>query len=375
MDNLDVMVLRSLRDWRKSGHRALLATVVRTWGSSPRPVGSIMALCDSGSVVGSVSGGCIEDDLIDRFTKAYANAARVGSSDISTSRGTASADLSQIPSGPPQHVKYGISADEAHRFGLPCGGTLELLLEFDPATAQLEELVQRLEKGELVQRVTMLATGDSHLQASTSPQDLQIDSEKLVNTFGPEYRMLLIGAGQMTEYLAAMAIFNGFAVTVCDPREEYRGAWSVAGVALSSDMPDDVVRAFLPDRRSCVIALTHDPKLDDLALLEALETDAFYIGAIGSRRNNTARHQRMKEHFEQTDESLARLRGPIGIYIGSKTPAEIAVSIMAEVLAVKNAVPLPRDMDVAHAKNSQHIAHDSDSITASEIVCGISNRT
>lgn len=375
MDNLDVMVLRSLRDWRKSGHRALLATVVRTWGSSPRPVGSIMALCDSGSVVGSVSGGCIEDDLIDRFTKAYANAARVGSSDTSTSRGTASADLSQIPSGPPQHVKYGITADEAHRFGLPCGGTLELLLEFDPATAQLEELVQRLEKGELVQRVTVLATGESHLQASTSPQDLQIDAEKLVNTFGPEYRMLLIGAGQMTEYLATMAIFNGFAVTVCDPREEYRGAWSVAGVALHSDMPDDVVRAFAPDRRSCVIALTHDPKLDDLALLEALESDAFYIGAIGSRRNNTARHQRMKEHFEQTDESLARLRGPIGIYIGSKTPAEIAVSIMAEVLAVKNAVPLPRDMDVAHAKNSQHIAHDSDSITASEIVCGIPNRT
>ncbi|MEY3468262.1 MAG: hypothetical protein RL203_356 [Pseudomonadota bacterium] len=363
MDNVDVMVLRSLRDWRKSGHRALLATVVRTWGSSPRPVGSIMALCDSGSVVGSVSGGCIEDDLIDRFTKAYANKA------------TASADLSQIPSGPPQHVKYGITADEAHRFGLPCGGTLELLLEFDPAPAQLEELVKRLEKGELVQRVTVLATGESHLQPSTSPQDLQIDAEKLVNTFGPEYRMLLIGAGQMTEYLATMAIFNGFAVTVCDPREEYRGAWSVAGVALSSDMPDDVVRAFTPDRRSCVIALTHDPKLDDLALLEALESDAFYIGAIGSRRNNTARHQRMKEHFDQTDESLARLRGPIGIYIGSKTPAEIAVSIMAEVLAVKNAVPLPRDMDVAHAKNSQHIAHDSDAISTDAIVCGIPHRS
>jgi xanthine dehydrogenase accessory factor len=375
MDNLDVMVLRSLRDWRKSGHRALLATVVRTWGSSPRPVGSIMALCDSGSVVGSVSGGCIEDDLIDRFTKAYANAARVGIGNSSIPSATASADLSQIPSGPPQHVKYGITADEAHRFGLPCGGTLELLLEFDPAPAQLEELVKRLEKGELVQRVTLLATGESHLQSSTSPQDLQIDAEKLVNTFGPEYRMLLIGAGQMTEYLATMAIFNGFAVTVCDPREEYRGAWSVAGVALSSEMPDDVVRTFAPDRRSCVIALTHDPKLDDLALLEALESDAFYIGAIGSRRNNTARHQRMKEHFDQTDESLARLRGPIGIYIGSKTPAEIAVSIMAEVLAVKNGVPLPRDLDVAYAKNSQHIAHDSDAIPTDAIVCGIPHRS
>jgi len=374
MDNLDVMVLRNLRDWRKSGHRALLATVVRTWGSSPRPVGSIMALCDSGSVVGSVSGGCIEDDLIDRFTKAYAHAVRVANSTPSTSHGIESADFSQIPSGPPQHVKYGITADEAHRFGLPCGGTLELLLEFDPEPSQLEELVQRLEKGELVQRVTVLATGESHLQASIAPQDLQIDAEKLVNTFGPEYRMLLIGAGQMTEYLATMALFNGFAVTVCDPREEYRGAWSVAGVALSSDMPDDVVRAFAPDRRSCVIALTHDPKLDDLALLEALESDAFYIGAIGSRRNNTARHERMKEHFEQTDASLARLRGPIGIYIGSKTPAEIAVSIMAEVLAVKNAVPLPRDMDVAHAKNSQHIAHDNANGSVSDIVCGIPRR-
>lgn len=368
------MVLRNLRDWRKSGHRALLATVVRTWGSSPRPVGSIMALCDGGSVVGSVSGGCIEDDLIDRFTKAYAHAVRVANSTPSTPQGTESADLSQIPSGPPQHVKYGITADEAHRFGLPCGGTLELLLEFDPEPAQLEELVQRLEKGELVQRITVLATGESHLQTSTSPQDLQIDAEKLVNTFGPEYRMLLIGAGQMTEYLATMALFNGFAVTVCDPREEYRGAWSVAGVALSSDMPDDVVRTFAPDRRSCVIALTHDPKLDDLALLEALESDAFYIGAIGSRRNNTARHERMKEHFDQTDASLARLRGPIGIYIGSKTPAEIAVSIMAEVLAVKNAVPLPRDMDVAHAKNSQHIAHDNANGSVSNIVCGIAKR-
>jgi xanthine dehydrogenase accessory factor len=162
-------------------------------------------------------------------------------------------------------------------------------------------------------------------------------------------------------------LFNGFAVTVCDPREEYRGAWSVANVAITSEMPDDVVQSFRPDRRSCVIALTHDPKLDDLALLEALDSDAFYVGAIGSRRNNEARHQRMVEHLDKTDEELKRLRGPIGIYIGSKTPAEIAVSIMAEVLAVKNNVPLPRDMDVAHAKNSQDIAHNDPGV----LVCGI----
>jgi xanthine dehydrogenase accessory factor len=162
--------------------------------------------------------------------------------------------------------------------------------------------------------------------------------------------MLLIGAGQLTEYLATMALFSGFSVTVCDPREEYRGAWSVPGAKVLSDMPDDVVTAFKPDRRSCVVALTHDPKLDDLALLEALKTDAFYVGAIGSRRNNAARHERMHEHFDVSDAELKRLRGPIGIFIGSKTPPEIAVSIMAEIVAVKNGVTLPRDMEVAQAK-------------------------
>ena len=155
-----------------------------------------------------------------------------------------------------------------------------------------------------------------------------------------------------------MAQFSGFAVSVCDPREEYRAAWSVPGVKVVSDMPDDVVISFKPDRRSCVIALTHDPKLDDLALLEALTTDAFYVGAIGSRRNNETRHQRMAEHFSVSQDALARLRGPIGIYIGSKTPPEIAVSVMAEVLAVKNGVVLPRDMEVAQAKNGLQVAEN-----------------
>jgi len=284
VENLDVIVLRHLRDWRSQGRRALLATVVRTWGSSPRPVGSIMGLCETGAVVGSVSGGCIEDDLIVRYTQA----SKAGISDA-------------LHDGPPQLLRYGITADEAHRFGLPCGGTLELLLEFNPSAAPLTALVQRLESGGLVQRVTDLASGEVHLESVSQIDELSIDSRTLKNTYGPEYRMLLIE----------------------------------------------------PDRRCCVLALTHDPKLDDIALLEALQSDAFYVGAIGSRSNNAERHRRMIEHFGQTEESLARLRGPIGIYIGSKTPAEIAVSVMAEVLAVKNAVPLPRDLDVAFAKNSQ----------------------
>ena len=342
MENLDVMVLRTLANWRAQGKRALLATVVRTWGSSPRPVGSIMALCETGAVVGSVSGGCIEDDLIYQFTQAYA--------------GTDSQKA--IPTGPPGFVKYGVTADEAHRFGLPCGGTLELLLEYDPDALALKELVTALGLGQLMQRTVQLSSGAITQSVSAAPAELALSNTELTNTFGPEYRMLLIGAGQLTEYLATMAQFSGFAVTVCDPREEYRGAWSVPGVTIFSEMPDDVVIAFRPDRRSCVIALTHDPKLDDLALLEALNTQAFYVGAIGSRRNNEARHQRMAEHFSVSQQALDRLRGPIGIYIGSKTPPEIAVSVMAEVLAVKNGVVLPRDMEVAQAKNGLQVAEN-----------------
>ena len=344
MENLDVMVLRALRAWRADGHRALLATVVRTWGSSPRPIGSIMALCDNGAVVGSVSGGCIEDDLIDRYTQACRGV---------TSAAGVAAGAAPMPSGGlPQRVKYGVTADEAHRFGLPCGGTLELVLEFDPAQELLDDLLAALEAGRMVRRITDLDSGAVRLEPLNAPEPLHMDDATLVNSFGPEYRLLIIGAGQLSEYLATMALFSGFSVTVCDPREEYAGAWSVAQARLVREMPDEVVQSFRPDRRSAVVALTHDPKLDDLALLEALDSDAFYVGAIGSRRNHAARRERMIEHFGQTEESLARLRGPIGLYIGSKTPPEIAVSIMAEILAVKNGVALPATVQVGPAKES-----------------------
>lgn len=340
MQNQDVIVLKRLREWRAANQKAVLVTVTRTWGSSPRPIGSIMAMCETGAVVGSVSGGCIEDDLIREFTQANETTGQPG----------------MAMDGAPKRMRYGITADEAHRFGLPCGGTLELLLEFNPDAIKLTELLDRLDRGDLVQRITDLGTGTVTLKHTETADSLKINETHLINTFGPSYRMLLIGAGQLGEYIATMAIFNGFSVTVCDPREEYASGWTTTGVNRMTDWPDDAVRLFKPDRRTCVLALTHDPKLDDLALLEALETEAFYIGAIGSRKNNAARHKRMIEHFGQTEESLSRLRGPIGIYIGSKTPAEISVSVMAEVLAVKNGVPLPRDMEVAHAKNLQENA-------------------
>ena len=344
MENLDLLVLRKLLEWRRSGQKALLATVVRTWGSSPRPIGSIMALCENGSVVGSVSGGCIEDDLIRTYST-----------------------QNVFPSGPPASLKYGITADEAHRFGLPCGGTLELLLEFDIEIEVLDDLVNKLSSGQLIQRITKLDDGKVRLAQVSAPEELLLTDSALINTFGPEYRMLIIGAGQLSEYLAIMALFNGFNVTVCDPRDEYRSSWKVEGVTMTSAMPDDVVTAMKLDSRSCVVALTHDPKLDDLALLDALQTTAFYIGAIGSRRNNEDRRRRLIDYFDHTEESISGLRGPIGIYIGSKTPSEIAVSVMAEILAVKNGVQLPRDVQVQFAKDVSSIPQNN----PEEGACGL----
>lgn len=321
MESVDVRVLRTARDWHAAGHRLMLVTVVRTWGSSPRPVGSMMALREDGRCVGSVSGGCIEDDLVHRYTRAHGQAC--------------------MPHSAPELVRYGVTADEAHRFGLPCGGTLELLLEFDPAFPAIDELVRILESGQLVQRTVDCLSGVVTLAIAATPETLFFDQTTLSHTLGPQYRMLLIGAGALAEYLATMALFNEFAVTVCDPRVEHRSTWSVRDAVITTEMPDDAVRAMRPDLRTCVVALSHDPKLDDLALLEALHSPAFYVGAIGSLRNASNRRQRFIDHFDETDESLRRLHSPVGLYIASKTPAEIAVSVMAEILAVKNGVVIP----------------------------------
>lgn len=331
MESIDIAVLRALRDWRRSGASAMLATVVRTWGSSPRPAGSMMALREDGSSVGSVSGGCIEDDLIRRYTHAF--------------------EKKDMPMAMPiEHVRYGLNAEEAHQFGLPCGGTLELVLEFNPEPEPLTALLVELEAGNLTQRDVCCRTGKATLMPTQSPDALRFDGLRLVMTLGPGYRMLLIGAGALAQYLSIMALFNGFSVTVCDPRINYLNVSPIPGVTMVADMPDDAVVAFKPDPHSCVIALTHDPKLDDMALLEAIHSPAFYVGAIGSRRNSEQRRTRMIEHLGETEDSLRRLHGPIGIYISSKTPAEIAVSVMAEVLALKNGVRLSSNASVARAK-------------------------
>jgi xanthine dehydrogenase accessory factor len=325
MDSIDLEVLHACAQWIRDGYRCEYVTVVRTWGSSPRPEGATMAIRADGLVVGSVSGGCIEDDLI----------AAVREKGIVRTR--------------PEVLTYGISADEAHRFGLPCGGTIQLVVEPLGPRSRMEELLELAQRRVLTRRTLDLETGAVELSAAAAEDQLRMAKDSLVTVHGPRLRMLIIGAGQLSQFLAQIAIGLEYQVTVCDPREEYRGSWSLPGVEVVHAMPDDLVLEMKLDSRSAVIALTHDPKLDDLALMEALKTDAFYVGAIGSRVNNARRRERLRE-LDLTDAQIAKLHGPIGIYIGSKTPYEIAVSILAELTAVKNGVALPVQMSVEGGK-------------------------
>jgi xanthine dehydrogenase accessory factor len=330
MDSVDLDVLKSSARWLEAGHRALLVTVVKTWGSSPRPEGSMLVVRDDGAVVGSVSGGCIEDDLIERVRREGVTIAQ------------------------PEVVKYGITAEEAHRFGLPCGGTIQLVLEPLTQASGIAELCEAVEAGRLVARTLDMATGVARLGPAHATDGVDLDAKRLLTIHGPRYRMLVIGAGQLSRYLCQIAAGLDYQVTVCDPREEYTGTWDVPGTTLVRTMPDDTVLDMKLDERCAVIALTHDPKLDDLALMEALKTTAFYVGALGSRRNNAARCERLKE-FDLSEAELERLNGPAGIYIGSRTPPEIAVSILAQVTAAKNGVTLPAQWDIREAKAVQGV--------------------
>ena len=323
MDSLDLQVLVQARDWREQGHAVWLVTVLETWGSAPRPPGALLAMRDDGLVVGSVSGGCVEDDLIDRVRKGE----RVAT---------------------PSLVSYGVSKEEAARFGLPCGGNLRLVQEPLGQTGWIGEVLERSARHELVARVLDLASGSVRVEPAHRGEAFSFDGKTMRALYGPRWRMLVIGAGQLSRALAQMALGLDFEVIVCDPREEYHLTWDVPGTTFSTAMPDDLALEIQLDPHTAVVAVTHDPKLDDLALLEALKSPAFYIGALGSRSNTAKRKERLAL-FDLSSAEIERLHGPIGLDIGSRTPAEIAVSILAEIVAVKNGVALTQKKPVAAA--------------------------
>lgn len=313
MDSLDKQVLDAARRWAAEGYRFVLVTVAQTWGSAPRPPGAWMVVRTDGHVIGSVSGGCIEDDLVHRVLAGeFANERQ------------------------PRLLRYGVTADEAHRFGLPCGGTLELMLEPAPDFAALSDLATRIEAGQLALRRVTLTSGRVTIEPGSAADTLHWDGDTLITLHGPAWRLLIIGAGQISHYLASMALSLDYRVYICDPRSEYADGWNVPGTLRIEAMPDDAVTELDLDPRSAVVALTHDPKLDDLALLEALKSPAFYVGALGSKANNEKRRERLHQYFDLSQAEVERLHGPVGLPIGSHTPPEIAVSILAEMTAVKN---------------------------------------
>lgn len=316
MQTMDHEVLAHANGWLAEGLNPWLCTIVKTLGSSPRPVGSIVAVTDDGRQAGSVSGGCVEEDLLERLRAGVYKGER------------------------PELIEYGISAEENERLGLPCGGRITLLLQ--RLTAQdvdwVSGILACLDQRQCVRRCFDLDSGATRLESTDRYSPLILSEGELRQCFGPRMRMMLVGAGQLARSLAELGQAMDYEVMVTDPREQFLRQWEGPGVELLQGMPDDVIRQHANDEHSVIITLTHDPRIDDMALLEALETNAWYVGALGSQRTTEKRLERLRQ-LEVPEEQLARLHAPVGLDIGSKTPIEIAVSIMAQITQLRRLPP------------------------------------
>ncbi|MGQ9425647.1 XdhC family protein [Gilvimarinus sp. F26214L] len=320
MYSLDLEVFPQLIEWLERGIPAWLCTVTSTWGSAPRDVGSLMACNAEGQQCGSLSGGCIEEDLLEKITRG------------------------EVSSRAPQHLLYGATREEAERLQLPCGGTLGVLLEPLAGAddlAWLKTVQQHIEKRECITRAVDYVEGTSELKPGGFGGQFAFSREdakplSLRQVYGPQYHLFLVGISEVSRALATFALLMDYRVTVCDPRPEQVANWDVDDARVIRAMPDDAVGKYANDSRSAVLALTHDPRIDDMGLMEAFNTEAFYIGAMGSKRTSDKRRQRLKL-LDITEGDLQRLHAPIGLDIGSKTPAEIAIAILAELTRVRAA--------------------------------------
>jgi xanthine dehydrogenase accessory factor len=305
----DLEVLTRALEWLNADFKAYLFTVVETWGSAPRSPGAILIVREDGHLIGSVSGVCIEDDLADK------------------------AHNRKLPLTP-EVMEYGISKDEAQKFNIPYGGRLLIFVEPLNSPTQLLPLIQDLQQRKLIKRSVSISTGQVKLQEVLPEGMPKIEGDWFHTYFGPQWRLLIIGANQLGSILANMAQVLDLQVLICEPRQEIREEWHVEGTTWIEGMPDDVVLSIRPDEHTAIVAVTHDPKLDDMALLEALKSDAFYVGALGSHKNQEKRRERLGM-FDLNQTEISKLHGPVGLPIGSRTPAEIAIAILAELIQIR----------------------------------------
>jgi xanthine dehydrogenase accessory factor len=281
----------------------------------------VLAYQEEHGVVGSLSGGCIEEALIRQFS-------------------SAAGDLNDLKR--PMLYDYAISVEDQVQYKLPCGGQLTILIErlnATPSNIQHFNAIQSaLNLRQRIRREVSLIGAEMHFSLAeevlVGPDVVQSD-ESIARVFGPVFKMLLLGAGEVSYNVASIAMSVGFSVTICDPRETFIDGYQQAGVEVSQCLPDDLVKARFSDAHSAILALAHDPRVDDMALMEALKTKAFYIGAMGSVRTSADRRKRLTE-LDCSSSEIDQLHSPIGINIGSKRPAEIAISVMAQVLAERN---------------------------------------
>lgn len=331
-------ILDAAGRWRAEGRGVALATVVKTWGSSPRPVGSQLAANDAGAFVGSVSGGCVESAVISE--------ARV-----------------ILKGAPPKLLGFGVSDEQAWEVGLACGGKVEIFVQ---SLAGRDDLLAALQRARAARKPALVAidladgrstfiadgegAGDAAIRAALAGDAAcalreeqsrvveRDDRRYFLHVFAPPRRLALVGAVHIAQALVPMAAAAGYDVTIIDPRSAFAAESRFPGVTMTHEWPGAALAAFALDRRSALITLTHDPKLDDPALAAALRSEAFYIGALGSRKTHAARLNRLREQgFGDAD--FARVHGPVGLPIGAVSPAEVAVSILAELTQALHGAP------------------------------------
>lgn len=312
MQAADQEVLTRICDWLNKGQACWLATVVATYGSSPRPIGSLFACNKEAMVVGSLSGGCVEEDLVEKLVNG------------------------EVAHDKPYFMRYGKTEEEATKFGLPCGGQLDIVVEplnaLNDTQLVYSQINSTLNQRRSIRRIVRLDTGDTKLIETTTYSALEYDADNnlLEQTYGPRRQLFIIGTNMVAQYVAEFAQTLDFRVIVIDTDQTNIDSFPILGVEKVCDLPDEIVLRQANDQNSAIVALSHDPRLDDMALTGAFETPAFYIGAMGSQRTSAARRDRLRE-LGVSEQEMARLHAPIGFDIGSKTPPEIAISILAEI--------------------------------------------
>jgi len=322
MQHLDLQVIRRALEWSKAGRRLWLCTVLSTYGSAPRAPGSLLAACEGGLWIGSLSGGCVEEDFLERLAEGG------------------------FPE-PVSLVRYGDGSDTRSNIKLPCGGVLEVLVENLPAGCAVQEHLRELESALLGRRRLIREValpGGERRVFDDAGQGARVErGDELVRLrIGAAQRLLLAGYSSVTQYCAEFGLALGLDVLLCEPREEVLAGIELPGVEIRRELPSMAIAAGACHADTAVVALTHDPRIDDLAMIEAVRSPAFYIGVMGSRLTTEKRFERLRRSGGLSEAEITRIQAPIGLNLGSKTPAEIALAVMADIVRVRNGIPRER---------------------------------